>query len=136
MNWLHSYLPRILLHSRHSIEKSYWLTWVHWKKERKGSGKENVSCATISLTSQPCHTDGTARTYLSGLRSSLCARLCARAPLALLLRCSSLFCWMRASSFEMVPIPKMESLIPWGMKRKMCAQVKCTRRDTHTHAQW
>lgn len=50
--------------------------------------------------------------YLSGLRSSLCALLCARAPLALLLRCSSLFCWMRASSLEIVPIPNMESLIP------------------------
>lgn len=57
-------------------------------------------------------------TYLSGLRSSLCARLCARAPLTLLLRCSSLFCWMRASSLEIVPIPNMESLIPYGTERE------------------
>lgn len=50
--------------------------------------------------------------YTSSLRSSLCALRCARAPLTLLLRCSSLFCWMRASSLEIVPIPNIESFIP------------------------
>lgn len=54
----------------------------------------------------------TIRGSLSCFRSILWALLCARTLLALLRRCSSLFCWIRASSFEMVQIPQMESLIP------------------------
>ena len=50
---------------------------------------------------------------LSCFCSILWALLCAKTLLALLRRCSSLFCWIRASSFEMVQIPQMESLIPY-----------------------
>lgn len=51
-------------------------------------------------------------THFSCFLSSLCALRWARTLLALLFRCSSLFCWIRASSLEMVQIPHMESLIP------------------------
>ena len=54
----------------------------------------------------------TMRGSLSCFLSMLWALLWARTLLALLRRCSSLFCWIRASSFEMVQIPQMESLIP------------------------
>lgn len=56
--------------------------------------------------------------HLSCFLSMLWALLCARTLLALLRRCSSLFCWIRASSFEMVQIPQMESLIPYRQEYK------------------
>lgn len=109
IHWAREYAPKTLLHSRHNTEKSYLLIWARWKKN-----KENVKHKSKQGKWERwylAHADAH-HTHFSCLRSWLCARLSASGPLARRLRCSSLFCWMRASSFVIVAIPRMESFIP------------------------
>lgn len=61
-------------------------------------------------------------THFSCFLSSMWNLRWASALFALLRFCSSLFCWIRASSLEMVQMPQMESLIPCRHQDSTSAQ--------------
>lgn len=100
-----------------SAERLQPTTATHWAQ--KQAGVENrwmEACEKYAACKKVLKKPTTRSSYFCGLHSSLCARLRARAPLVLFFRCSSLFCWIRLSNWQIVTTHSVESFAPYTFR--------------------